>query len=79
MSACPSGCPGGHPAVPLSEAELGFLLDVLSWLCAEGLIGTLTMRRAMSALPRYDVTAGAGNYKNLSGSAAPRVVEGSAR
>jgi hypothetical protein len=49
----------------LSEAELAFLLDVLSWLCREGILGSLTTRRAMAALPRYDATEGAGPGKAI--------------
>ena len=48
------------PDAQLSEAELEFAAELLSWLCSQGLIGTLTMRRCMSVLLRYDATADAG-------------------
>ena len=48
-----SRCP-----VALSEAELAFLLDVLSWLCTEHVIGSIALRNALLALRRYDPMAG---------------------
>ncbi len=40
-------------AMDLGEAELAFASDILCWLCHERVIGAITLRNALLALPRY--------------------------
>lgn len=41
------------PAQTLGEAEMEFASDILCWLCHERVIGSIALRNALLALPRY--------------------------